>query len=144
MVCIITHCCLLSLVQYAKCPASPHSVWEPVMSGTVTARDIWLLADVPLFLSLQEPPWCGLPVSRDVLMCSNRDVLYSVNLCPTFMHSANMMRCQAEAGAGKQRGAHRASTHMVLLKKNFPRVSLPCSRTRPHHPTGLLNRRRIS
>ncbi|GLD58667.1 multiple C2 and transmembrane domain-containing protein 2-like isoform X1, partial [Lates japonicus] len=43
--------------KYAKCPASPHSVWEPVMSGTVTARDIWLLADVPLFLSLQEPPW---------------------------------------------------------------------------------------
>ncbi|XP_053175888.1 multiple C2 and transmembrane domain-containing protein 2 [Scomber japonicus] len=63
--------------QYAKCPASPHSVWEPVMSGTVTARDIWLLADVPLFLSLQEPQWCGLPVRRDVLMCSNRDVLYS-------------------------------------------------------------------
>lgn len=111
MVCIITHCCLLSLVQYAKCPASPHSVWEPVMSGTVTARDIWLLADVPLFLSLQEPPWCGSTVSRDVLMCSNRDVLYSVNLCPTFMHSMNMMRWQAEAAAGKQRGARRASTH---------------------------------
>lgn len=87
------------------------------MSGTVTARDIWLLADVPLFLSLQEPPWCGLPVSRDVLMCSNRDVLYSVNLCPTFMHSVNMMRCQAEAGAGKQRGTHRVSMHMVLKKK---------------------------
>lgn len=102
-VCIITHCCLLSLVQYAKCPASPHSVWEPVMSGTVTSRDIWLLADVPLFLSLQEPLWCGLPVSRDVIMCSNRDVLYSVNLCPTFMHSVNIMRCQVEARAGKQK-----------------------------------------
>ncbi len=72
------------------------------MSGTVAARDIWLLADVPLSLSLQEPPWCGLSVSRDVLMCSNRDVLYTVNLCPTFMLSVNMMRCQAEAGAGKQ------------------------------------------
>lgn len=47
------------------------------MSGTVTARDIWLLAVVPLLFSLQEPPWCGLPVSRDVLMCSNRDVAYS-------------------------------------------------------------------
>lgn len=141
--CIITHCCLLSLVQYAKCPASPHSVWEPVMSGTVTARDIWLLADVPLFLALQEPPWCGLPVSRDVLMCSNRDVLYSVDLCPTFMHSVNMMRCQAEAGAGILRGKQKVSTHKELLAKNCLCVSLPCSRTRPHQPRGQVRRREI-
>lgn len=135
MVCTITHCCLLSLVQYGKCPNSPHSVWKPVMSGTVTARDIWLLTDVPLFLSLQEPPWCGLPVSRDVLMCSNRDVLYSVNLCPTFMYPVNMMRCQVEAGAGKQRGSEQ-SEHLC--------VSLSCSRTRPpHHASGLLKRRGI-
>ncbi|PWA14295.1 hypothetical protein CCH79_00012244, partial [Gambusia affinis] len=40
--------------KYAKCPASPHSVWEPVMSGTVTARDIWLFADGPLFLPFLE------------------------------------------------------------------------------------------
>ncbi|MEQ2299459.1 hypothetical protein AMECASPLE_015358, partial [Ameca splendens] len=45
--------------KYAKCPASPHSVWEPVMSGTVTARDIWLFADGSLFL-----PFLELPCSR--------------------------------------------------------------------------------
>lgn len=54
------------------------------MSGTVTARDIWLLADVPLCLALQEPPWCGLPVSRDVLMRSNTDALHGVDLLSYF------------------------------------------------------------
>lgn len=89
------------------------------MSGTVTARDIWLLADVPLFLSLQDPLWCGLPVKKDVQMCSNRDVLFSVNLCLTFMHSVNMMRCQAEAEAGKQTGAYRTSVHKVVHFKEI-------------------------
>lgn len=151
VVCIITHCCLLSLVQYAKCPASPHSVWEPVMSGTVTARDIWLLADVPLFLSFQEPPWCGSPVSRDVLMCTNRDALYNVNLCPTFVHSVNMMRCQAEAGAGKGKRSHKACAHVALRKKkekrkrsNYLCASLPRSRTRPRRLSARLKHRRIS
>lgn len=87
------------------------------MSGTVTARDIWLLAVVPLLFSLQEPPRCGLPVSRDVLMCSNRDVPYSVNLCPTFMCPVNMMRCQVEARAGKRRQgiADGRDSHVVCL-----------------------------
>lgn len=84
------------------------------MSGTVTARDIWPLADVRLFLSFQEPPWCGLPVSRDVLMCSNRDALYSINLCPTFMHFVNMIRCQAEAVAVKKEGVCQAFIHLDL------------------------------
>lgn len=74
MVSIITHFCLLSMLQYAKCPASPHSVWEPVMSGTVTARDIWLFADGPLFLPFLETSMVyALLVSKDVLMCFNRD-----------------------------------------------------------------------
>lgn len=51
---IITQRCLLSLVQEGKCPASPHSVWKPVMSGTVTARDSWLLTVMAPLLSL--PP----------------------------------------------------------------------------------------
>lgn len=68
------------------------------MSGTVTVRDMWLLTDIPLFLSFLEPLWCSSPVSRDVLMCSSRDVLCSVNLCPTFMYPVNMMSCQVNRG----------------------------------------------
>lgn len=102
MACIITHCCLLSLVQYGKCPASLHSVWKPVMSGTVTVRDMWLFSDIPLFLSFQEPLWCSSPVSRDVLMCSSRDVLCSVNLCPTFSVPSEHDELPGEQRCGNQ------------------------------------------
>lgn len=131
MVCIITHWCLLSLVQYGKCPASPHSVWKPVMSGTVTARDIWLLTDVPRFLSLQEPPWCGLPVSKDVQMCSHRYVLYILSY---FIELCEPDEVPGEAGAGTQRGSEQSECLCV---------SLSYSRTRPHHTRGLLKCIRI-
>lgn len=41
------------------------------MSGTVTARDSWLLTVISPSSSFpQEPPQCGSPVSRDVLTFS--------------------------------------------------------------------------